>query len=330
MSLSAVAPNRRHSILEEIGSLDAGTIIRIVGVGGAGGNFVDHMIRRGIRGVEFVLMDTDTRALKRSFARKTVQLGNTGFGSGAKPAAGRIAALEARPQITAALKGAHMAFIVAGMGGGTGGGAGPIIADVARELGLLTVAAVTTPFSFEGYRLKETESGIAELQRHVDSPIVISNESSMHRLGASCSMDEAFNTTHDLLCDAVGGIVEMTNYPSLIGLDFEDVRTVMSVKGIAKVSSAYSSGVDRAHTAIAGAITSTLLSGINLSRTKGLLVIIRASSNLKMREVNQVMKTARQHTAEETHVVFGAVYDENMQKNIRVTLIALGHNREPA
>ena len=308
---------------EEVSS-DWGTVIKVIGVGGAGGNAVDHMIREGVMGVEFVAANTDAQALKRSVAHKKVRLGKTGLGAGAKPEAGRSAAVEEREHIAESLKGAHMVFITAGMGGGTGTGAAPIVAEVARELGILTVAVVTKPFGFEGKRLKIAEAGIAELQKNVDSLIVILNDKLMDVLGDDVSMDEAFKAADNVLRNAVGGIAEIINFPGLVNVDFEDVRTVMGEMGMAMMGSANASGVDRARIAAEQAVASPLLEGINLSGAKGVLVNITSTRGLKMKEVNEVMNTVREFAADDAHIIFGAVYDESMGEEIRVTVVATG------
>ena len=311
-------------IEKEEANSDWGTVIKVIGVGGAGGNAVDHMIREGVMGVEFIAANTDAQALKRSVAHKKVRLGKTGLGAGAKPEAGRDAAIEERAQIAEAIKGAHMVFITAGMGGGTGTGAGPIVAEVARELGILTVAVVTKPFGFEGKRLKIAEAGIAELQKSVDSLIVILNDKLMDVLGDDVSMDDAFKAADNVQRNAVGGIAEIINFPCLVNVDFEDVRTVMGEMGMAMMGSANASGVDRARIAAEQAVASPLLEGINLSGAKGVLVNITATRGLKMKEVNEVMNTVREFAADDAHIIFGAVYDESMGEEIRVTVVATG------
>ena len=303
---------------------DLGTVIKVVGVGGAGGNAVDHMIREGVMGVEFVAANTDAQALKRSVAHKKLRLGKNGLGAGAKPEVGRNAAMEEREQIAVSLTGAHMVFITAGMGGGTGTGAAPIVAEVAREMGILTVAVVTKPFGFEGKRLKVAEAGIVELQKNVDSLIVILNDKLMDVLGDDVSMEEAFKAADNVLRNAVGGIAEIINYPGLVNVDFEDVRTVMSEMGMAMMGSASASGVDRARIAAEQAVASPLLEGVNLSGAKGVLVNITATRSLKMKEVNEVMNTVREFAADDAHIIFGAVYDEGMGEEIRVTVVATG------
>ena len=311
-------------IEKEEGSSDWGTVIKVIGIGGAGGNAVDHMIREGVMGVEFLAANTDAQALKRSVAHKKIRLGKSGLGAGAKPESGRQAAVDEREQIAESLKGAHMVFITAGMGGGTGTGAGPIVAEVARELGILTVAVVTKPFGFEGKRLKVAEEGIAELQKHVDSLIVILNDKLMDVLGDDVSMDEAFKAADNVLRNAVGGIAEIINFPGLVNVDFEDVRTVMGEMGMAMMGSANAAGVDRARIAAEQAVASPLLEGINLSGAKGVLVNITSTRGLKMKEVNEVMNTVRAFAADDAHIIFGAVYDEGMGEDIRVTVVATG------
>jgi cell division protein FtsZ len=311
-------------IEKEEGSSEWGTVIKVIGIGGAGGNAVDHMIREGVMGVEFLAANTDAQALKRSVAHRKIRLGKSGLGAGAKPESGRQAAVDEREQIAESLKGAHMVFITAGMGGGTGTGAGPVVAEVARELGILTVAVVTKPFGFEGKRLKVAEEGIAELQKHVDSLIVILNDKLMDVLGDDVSMDEAFKAADNVLRNAVGGIAEIINFPGLVNVDFEDVRTVMGEMGMAMMGSANAAGVDRARIAAEQAVASPLLEGINLSGAKGVLVNITSTRGLKMKEVNEVMNTVRAFAADDAHIIFGAVYDEGMGEDIRVTVVATG------
>jgi cell division protein FtsZ len=308
---------------EELGG-ERDTVIKVIGIGGAGGNAVDHMIREGVNGVDFIAANTDSQALNRSIAVQRLQLGKTGLGAGAKPDAGRSAAEEEREAIAESLAGAHMVFITAGMGGGTGTGAAPIVAEVARELGVLTVAVVTKPFGFEGKRLKIAEAGIAELQKHVDSLIVILNDRLMDVLGDDVSMDDAFKAADNVLRNAVGGIAEIINFPGLVNVDFEDVRTVMGEMGMAMMGSASAAGVDRARIAAERAVASPLLEGVNLSGAKGVLVNITATRSLKMKEVNEVMNTVRAFAADDAHIIFGAVYDESIDDEIRVTVVATG------
>ena len=301
-----------------------GTVIKVVGVGGAGGNAVDHMIREGVQGVEFICANTDAQSLNRSDAHQKLQFG-PGLGAGGKPEKARALAELERERIADALRGAHMAFITAGMGGGTGTGAAPIVAEVARELGILTVAVVTKPFEFENAkRMKVAEEGLAELSRHVDSLIVILNERLTEVLGEDISMIAAFKTADNVLRNAVGGIAEIINVPGLVNVDFEDVRTVMGEMGKAMMGSAAAAGMDRARLAAEQAVASPLLEGIELSGARGVLVNISANSALGMREVREVMNTIRAYAAEDAHIIFGTVFDDAMEDNLRVTVVATG------
>jgi cell division protein FtsZ len=308
----------------------SGTVIKVIGVGGAGGNAVDHMIREGVQGVDFICANTDAQALKRSGSPVKMQLGKSGLGAGAKPDQGRAAAQEERERIADSLRGAHMVFITAGMGGGTGTGAAPIVAEVARELGILTVGVVTKPFAFEGKRMKIAETGIDELSKHVDSLIVILNERLMEVMGDDVSMQDAFQAADNVLRNAVGGIAEIINFPGLVNVDFEDVRTVMGEMGMAMMGSAVAAGMDRARIAAEQAVASPLLEGIHLSGARGVLVNITASTSLKMKEVNEVMNTIREFAAEDAHIIFGAVFDDNMEDRLRVTVVATGLGNQRA
>jgi cell division protein FtsZ len=303
---------------------DFETVIKVIGIGGAGCNAVNHMIREEVAGVEFIAANTDAKSLKLSAAKKKLRLGKTGLGAGAKPEVGRDAAISERERIAEALEGAHMAFITAGMGGGTGTGAAPVVAEVAREMGILTVAVVTKPFAWEGKRIKVAEAGIVALQKHVDSLIVVLNDKLMGVLGDDVSMRDAFKAADNVLCNAVGGIAEIINSPGLVIVDFEDVRTVMGEMGMAMMGSAFASGVDRARLAAEQAVASPLLEGINLSGARGVLVNITASHDLKMKEVNEVMNTVRGFAADDAHIIFGAVFDEDMSEDLRVTVVATG------
>jgi len=301
-----------------------GTVIKVVGVGGAGGNAVDHMIREGVQGVEFIIANTDAQSLNRSLTNQKLQFG-PGLGAGGKPEKARALAEVERERIADALRGAHMAFITAGMGGGTGTGAAPIVAEVARELGILTVAVVTKPFEFENTkRMQVAEQGLAELSRHVDSLIVILNERLTDVLGEDISMIAAFKTADNVLRNAVGGIAEIINVPGLVNVDFEDVRTVMGEMGKAMMGSAMASGMDRARLAAEQAVASPLLEGIELSGARGVLVNISANSALGMKEVREVMNTIRAYAAEDAHIIFGTVFDDAMEDNLRVTVVATG------
>ena len=307
-------------------SQQQGTVIKVLGVGGAGGNAVDHMIKHEVQGVEFVTLNTDAQALARSMAKSQIQLGDSGLGAGAKPDAGRAAAMEVRERIAESLQGAHMVFITAGMGGGTGTGAAPVVAEVAKEMGILTVAVVTKPFSFEGARrLQSAENGIAELSEHVDSVIVILNEKLEEVLGDDVSMEEAFMAADNVLKNAVAGISEIINVPGLINVDFQDVHTVMSEQGMAMMGSASANGIDRARIAAEAAVASPLLEGVNLSGARGVVVNITANkSSLKLRETKEVMNTIRSFAADDATIIFGAVYDDVMADDLRVTVVATG------
>ena len=299
------------------------TVIKVIGVGGAGGNAVEHMIREGVQGVEFICANTDSQALKKSSAGVKLQFG-PGLGAGGKPDKAREHALAAREQIADALDGAHMVFITAGMGGGTGTGAAPVVAEVARELGILTVAVVTKPFEYEGKRMGLAEKGLAELHQNVDSLIVILNEKLMEVLGEDVSMLEAFKSADNVLKNAVGGIAEIINVPGLVNVDFEDVRTVMGEMGKAMMGSATAAGVDRARIAAEQAAASPLLEGIELSGARGVLVNITANPSLGMREVKEVMNTIRNYAAHDATIIFGTVFEEGMEDQLRVTVVATG------
>jgi cell division protein FtsZ len=303
------------------------TNIRVIGVGGAGGNAVQHMIRRGVQGVEFICMNTDAGALKRSKAETNLQLGLTGLGAGAKPDVGASSAIEAKARIADVLQGAHMVFITAGMGGGTGTGAAPIVAQIAKEMGILTVGVVSKPFDFEGARRSRiAEEGALELEKHVDSLIVVLNEKLFQVMGEDAEMDKAFSTADDVLHNAVAGIAEIINEQGLINVDFEDVKTVMSEQGKAMMGTATVSGVDRARLAAEAAVASPLLEGVNLSGARGVLVNITASRTLRLSETREVMSAIRGYAAEDATIIFGTVYDESLSDAIRVTVVATGLN----
>ena len=300
------------------------TIIKVIGVGGAGGNAVEHMIREGVGGVDFICCNTDAQALKNSSAGVKLQLG-PGLGAGGKPERAREHAQGEREKIAEVLSGAHMCFITAGMGGGTGTGAAPIVAEVARELGILTVAVVTKPFEFEGRRGKLAEEGLAELAQHVDSLIVILNEKLMEVLGEDISMLEAFKSADNVLKNAVGGIAEIINVPGLVNVDFEDVRTVMGEPGKAMMGTSAASGPDRARIAAEQAVACPLLEGVDLKGARGVLVLISAAKgSLKLSESKQAMNTIRDCASEDAHVIYGTAYDESLGDQIRVTVVATG------
>ena len=301
------------------------TNIRVVGVGGAGGNAVQHMIRRGVQGVEFICMNTDAGALDRSKAEVNLQLGETGLGAGARPEVGALSAQESRTRIAECLQGAHMVFITAGMGGGTGTGAAPVVAQIAKEMGILTVGVVSKPFDFEGTkRSKVAEEGARELEQHVDSLIVVLNEKLFEVMGEDAELHTAFIAADDVLHNAVAGIAEIINEHGLINVDFEDVKTVMSEQGKAMMGTATVSGVDRARLAAEAAVASPLLEGANLSVARGLLVNITANRSLKLSETKEVMAAIRCYAAEDATIIFGTVYDESLADAIRVTVVATG------
>jgi cell division protein FtsZ len=301
-------------------------VIKVIGVGGAGGNAVDHMIEQGVEGVEFYAVNTDAQVLARSKARNQIQLGSSGLGAGAKPEEARTVAIAERERLEETLAGSHMVFITAGMGGGTGTGAGPVIAEVARSLGILTVAVVTKPFTWEGSkRMKIAEQGIEELVPHVDSLIVILNDKLEEVLGDDVTQEDAFEAADDVLNNAVAGIAEIINQPGLVNVDFQDVRTVMSEQGMAMMGSAVASGVDRARIAAEQAIACPLLEGVNLAGARGVLVNITASRNsLKLRETKEVMNTIRAFAAEDATIIYGGVYDDALGEDLRVTVVATG------
>ena len=302
-------------------------VIKVIGVGGCGGNAVDHMIASGLGGVEFICANTDAQALKRNQAGVTVQLGSAitkGLGAGANPAVGREAALEDRERIAELIDGADMLFITAGMGGGTGTGAAPVVAEVAKELGILTVAVVTKPFGFEGKRMKAALEGIEALTQHVDSLIVIPNDKLMEVLGGKIGFRDAFKAADGVLHGAVAGIAELIKCTGMINVDFADVRTVMSEMGMAMMGSAQASGENRAKVAAEQAVASPLLEDVNLSGARGVLVNISASEDMQLDEVYEVMNTIRSFTAEDATVIFGTVFDNALEDQLRVTVVATG------
>ncbi|MGV8803591.1 MAG: cell division protein FtsZ [Polaromonas sp.] len=314
----------------EIQEFNQGTQIKVIGVGGGGGNAVGHMIQCGVQGVEFICANTDAQALNRGSAHKSIQLGATGLGAGSKPEKGRDAAEMAIEDIRSAISGAHMLFITAGMGGGTGTGAAPVIARVAKEMGILTVGVVTKPFDFEGgRRMTNAEQGLAELEANVDSLIVVLNEKLLEVLGDDVTQDEAFAHANDVLKNAVGGIAEIINVPGHVNVDFEDVRTVMGEPGKAMMGTARANGPDRARIAAEQAVACPLLEGIDLSGAKGVLVLISAGkASLKLSESKLAMNTVRAYASPEAHVIYGTAYDDELGDDIRVTVVATGLSRQ--
>ncbi len=308
-----------------------GAVIKVVGVGGAGGNAVAHMIRRNVQGVDFICANTDAQALVDTGAPVQIRLGRTGLGAGAKPEQGRNAAETARDDIREALQGANMVFLTAGMGGGTGTGAGPVIAEVAKELGILTVGVVTKPFTFEGSkRMAAAEDGIRELSQHVHSLIVVLNEKLQDVMDEDASFEECFKMADDVLHNACAGIAEIINVKGNINVDFQDLTTIMSEPGQAMMGTAVASGEDRARIAAEQAIACPLLEGVDLNGARGVLVNITAGRSLKRREVNQIMQIIESYRAEDATVVFGQAYDESMGEELRVTVVATGLGRQRA
>jgi cell division protein FtsZ len=303
-------------------------IIKVIGVGGGGGNAVNHMVQAEIEGVEFICANTDAQALKSSSCKTILQLGSQitkGLGAGAHPEIGRQAAEEDRERIQDVLEGSDMVFITAGMGGGTGTGAAPIVAEVAREMGILTVAVVTKPFPFEGgKRMQVAQQGIEELAARVDSLITIPNEKLLAVLGKDMSLLNAFCAANDVLLNATQGIAELITRPGLINVDFADVKTVMSEMGVAMMGMGSAAGQNRAREAAEKAINSPLLEDIDLAGAKGILVNITAGMNLSIGEFDEVGNTVRDFADEEATVVVGTVIDPDMDEELRVTVVATG------
>ena len=303
-------------------------VIKVIGVGGGGGNAVAHMVETGIDGVDFICANTDSQALKGSLARTSLQIGcniTKGLGAGSDPDIGRQAAMEDRDRIQEVIEGADMLFITAGMGGGTGTGATPIVAQVAKELGILTVAVVTKPFEMEGSkRMRIAEHGIAELGKFVDSLITIPNEKLLTVLGGETSLLDAFRSANQVLQGAVQGIAELITRPGLINVDFADVRTVMSEMGMAMMGSGVASGEDRAREAAEAAVSSPLLEDINLAGANGILVNVTAGPDLSIGEFQEVGYTVKEYASADATVVIGTVIDPDMTDQIRVTVVATG------
>ena len=303
-------------------------VIKVIGVGGGGGNAVEHMVRERIEGVEFFAVNTDAQALRKTAVGQTIQIGSgitKGLGAGANPEVGRNAADEDREALRAALDGADMVFIAAGMGGGTGTGAAPVVAEVAKDLGILTVAVVTKPFNFEGKkRMAFAEQGITELAKHVDSLITIPNDKLLKVLGRGISLLDAFGAANDVLKGAVQGIAELITRPGLMNVDFADVRTVMSEMGYAMMGSGVASGEDRAEEAAEMAISSPLLEDIDLSGARGVLVNITAGFDLRLDEFETVGNTIRAFASDNATVVIGTSLDPDMNDELRVTVVATG------
>jgi cell division protein FtsZ len=303
-------------------------VIKVIGVGGCGGNAVDHMIANGVNGVEFICANTDMQALKRTQARIQLQLGanvTKGLGAGANPEVGRQAALEDRERIVELLAGTDMLFLTAGMGGGTGTGAAPVVAEIARELGILTVAVVTKPFAFEGRRQRIAQEGLDMLAQYVNSLIVVPNDKLMQVLGNQVTLDEAFRAANDVLHGAVAGIAEIMSCAGMINVDFADVKTVMSETGMAMMGSAKAAGTDRARMAAEQAVACPLLEDINIADARGVLVNISASKSLfQLQEMYDVMDVIKAFASDSATVIAGTVYEDDLEDSLRVTIVATG------
>ncbi|MES2625591.1 MAG: cell division protein FtsZ [Pseudomonadota bacterium] len=316
------------SLFEIVEDLPQNAVIKVIGVGGGGGNAVKHMIANTIDGVDFICANTDAQALDKVNARTILKLGShvtKGLGAGANPDTGRQAAMEDRERIREVIEGADMIFITAGMGGGTGTGAAPVVAEIAREMGILTVAVVTKPFSFEGRkRMAIAERGIMELSEHVDSLITIPNEKLMAVLGSGSSLLEAFSKANDVLLGAVKGIADLITRDGLINVDFADVKTVMSEMGMAMMGTGRATGENRAVEAAEAAIRSPLLEDVNLQGARGILVNITANESLTLGEYSQVGNTIAEFASELATVIVGTVIDPSMGDEISVTVVATG------
>jgi len=317
------------STFEMLDTQPDGAVIKVIGVGGAGGNAVNHMVSRGVQGVEFIAINTDRQALKRSQAERIIQLGDAGLGAGANPTAGRAACEAEREAVRQALAGANMVFITAGMGKGTGTGASPVVAQVAKEMGVLTVGVVTKPFEFEGSRkMRVADEGIEQLVEHVDSLIVVLNQKLFDVMDEDASLEDAFRRADDVLHNAVAGIAEIINVPGLVNVDFADVQTIMGEQGKAMMGIGEASGLDRARLAAEQAVASPLLDGVDLQGARGVIVNITASRSLKLRETNEVINTIKQFCADDATIIHGTVHDEDMADQIRVTVVATGIGRQ--
>ncbi|MCS4504698.1 Cell division protein FtsZ [wastewater metagenome] len=313
---------------ELMDSFSQNAVIKVIGVGGGGGNAVQHMVSADVEGVDFICANTDAQALRNTSAKTTLQLGaniTKGLGAGADPTVGREAAMEDRDRIAEVLDGADMVFITAGMGGGTGTGAAPVVAEVAKEMNILTVAVVTKPFPFEGgKRLGVAQEGIKELGRQVDSLITIPNEKLLSVLGKELTLLNAFKSANDVLLGAVKGIAELITRPGLINVDFADVRTIMSEMGMAVMGSGYASGEGRAREAAERAIASPLLEDTNISGARGILVNVTAGMDLSIGEFEEVGNTVKEFSSDDATVVVGTVIDPELENELRVTVVATG------
>ncbi len=315
-------------MFELIDTVDQQAVIKVVGIGGGGGNAVEHMVSASIEGVEFINANTDVQSLNRSNADTILQLGanlTKGLGAGANPDIGRQAAMEDRDRIAETIQGADMIFITAGMGGGTGTGAAPIVAQIAREQGALTVAVITKPFPFEGgKRMSVAATGIEELSEYVDSLITIPNERVLDVMGKQATLLEAFAKANEVLRNAVQGISELITRPGLINVDFADVRTVMAEMGMAMMGSATATGIERATEAARAAVSSPLLEDTRISGARGILINVTAGMDMSIGEFEEVGNVVREFAADDATVVIGTVLDPEMQGDLRVTMVATG------
>ena len=313
------------SSFEMLGKDPRNTVIKVIGVGGGGGNAVQYMVDQGADGIEFIAANTDHQALAMNKAHVLLQLGESGLGAGANPQVGEKAAIDSTEKIRDAVSGAHLLFITAGMGGGTGTGAAPVIAKIAKEEGILTVGVVTKPFSYEGTARKQrAEEGIAHLKEYVDSLIVILNDRLEDEFGEDATMEECFNAANDVLYKACHGIAEIIHTPGLINVDFNDLSTVMREHGTALMGSATASGPNRAEEAAKLAVSSPLLEGSDLTGARGLLVYVTASNSLKLSEPRKVMKVLSDFVSKGANVIFGSARDDSLGDELRVTVVATG------
>ncbi|HHL45315.1 MAG TPA: cell division protein FtsZ [Gammaproteobacteria bacterium] len=321
-------------MFELMDSFSQSAVIKVLGVGGGGGNAVEHMVQQNLEGVDFICANTDAQALRGSSARTVLQLGNgitKGLGAGANPDIGRESALEDRERIMEVIDGADMLFITAGMGGGTGTGGAPVVAQIAKEMGILTVAVVTKPFPFEGKKRSEiADKGTAELREYVDSLITIPNEKLVQVLGKTMTLLDAFKSANDVLLGAVQGISELITRPGLINVDFADVRTVMSEMGMAMMGSGVASGEDRARLAAEAAVSSPLLEDINLLGARGILVNVTAGMDMSIGEFEEVGNTVKEFASDNATVVVGTVLEPEMEGEMRVTVVATGLGQQIA
>lgn len=325
-SLQQKGSNLGFNIVDD--SQPSKTLIKVVGVGGAGGNAINHMIASGVKGVDFICANTDAQALKQSKAETQIALGKSGLGAGARPEQGRAAAEMAREQIRSALQGAQMVFITAGMGGGTGTGAAPVVAEIAKELGILTVGIVTKPFDFEGRkRMLIAEEGVTELSKHVHSLVVVLNQKLIEIMGEEATYEDCFKEADSVLNNACAGIAEIINVQGNVNVDFEDVKTIMGEYGQAMMGTATASGENRAVKAAEEAIACPLLEGVSLNGARGVLINVTSSRSIKMSEIKKINEIITSYADKDAMVIIGNAYDDSMGDRIRVTVVATGLGR---